>query len=214
MQKRKYLKVISFLNQHNRHLELELTKEKRRRAEELSKIIKSLLCFEAKLKHDKKVINQKLYERDTEISRLRVLNRVLRKKYAEAAALAENGDDIDNSIIYGDLEEGDFGAAQNCPSCRKDFYELSGKDVWTQTFVDGRSSIGNPAFCLITNIFSRKSFCIPSHPHQWVWLSIVTSLTAFYLLSGRKYYDLTLRSLQHLLCDSAAFYYFVFFNFF
>ncbi|XP_037909811.1 probable serine/threonine-protein kinase DDB_G0282963 isoform X1 [Hermetia illucens] len=141
MQKRKYLKVISFLNQHNRHLELELTKEKRRRAEELSKIIKSLLCFEAKLKHDKKVINQKLYERDTEISRLRVLNRVLRKKYAEAAALAENGDDIDNSIIYGDLEEGDFGTAQNCPSCRKDFYELSGKDVWTQTFVDGRSSI-------------------------------------------------------------------------
>ena len=78
-QRRKLMQMISHYDQHNKLLQRELAKEKRRRTEELACVVKSLLCFEAKLKTDMKNVNQRLQHKDDEICRLVRQNRALRK---------------------------------------------------------------------------------------------------------------------------------------
>lgn len=112
------MQIIINLDHQNQLLEKELAKEKRRRGDELSKIIKSLLCFEAKLKQDKKMINQKLYEKDKEIYKLLNLNKVLKIKFG-----ANNLDD--NSALKNET--------QFCLNCRKEFYGIEKRHIGTQT---------------------------------------------------------------------------------
>ncbi|XP_055838338.1 uncharacterized protein LOC129906557 [Episyrphus balteatus] len=118
----KLVQMVTFLDQQNQQLQNELAIEKQRRKEELSVIIKSLICMESKLKLDKKRINQRLLKNDTEICRLICLNRLLRKKLNDAAV-------TNNDLFLFD--------ALQCDTCKKKFYAIDTKDNWSQTTKDG-----------------------------------------------------------------------------
>lgn len=156
-QRRRLLHMLTNYEQQNKFLQRELAKEKRRRSEELTCVVKSLLCFEAKLKNDMKAVNQRLQNKDTEICRLVRQNRALRKQLnklqqearesIQDEGVVEDNDDEDDS---GDThardnnEDGDNDLkdlledclvleALQCINCRKQFYDIEVTDNSTQT---------------------------------------------------------------------------------
>lgn len=158
------MQMISSYDQQNKLLQRELAKEKRRRTEELACVVKSLLCFEAKLKMDMKNVNQRLQDKDVEICRLVRQNRALRKtvqnlkkqaqKSVEDEGVVEDDDVIAAEQQYNErvelrncqdekiLEQHDFVEcleleALQCINCRKQFYDIEFKDGWSQTRKDG-----------------------------------------------------------------------------
>lgn len=118
MQKRKCENLISFFTTQIHHLNKELEIEKRWRDTHLAKIVKSLLCFEAKLKSDQKQIRLQLYEKDAQLNRLAQEVIALREKYGVK----------DGEIVNIDIDP----VAQYCPNCRKQYYNLSTRDISVQ----------------------------------------------------------------------------------
>ncbi|XP_046801081.1 putative uncharacterized protein DDB_G0282133 [Lucilia cuprina] len=156
-QRRKLLQMLSSYDQQNKFLQRELAKEKRRRTEELACVVKSLLCFESKLKTDMKSVNQRLQEKDVEICRLVRQNRALSKKLtklqeearasAQDEGVVEDGDNEDdendddgNKETKDLLEDCLVLEALQCINCRKQFYDIEVTDNCTQTGV-GSSSL-------------------------------------------------------------------------
>lgn len=159
-QRRRLLQMLTSYDQQNKLLHRELAKEKRRRTEELACVVKSLLCFESKLKTDMKSVNQRLQEKDGEICRLVRQNRALRKKLsklqeearecAQDEGVVEDGDNEDNDKETKDLLEDCLVLeALQCINCRKQFYDIEVTDNCTQTGVgngslkDGNGSRNN-----------------------------------------------------------------------
>lgn len=120
MQVRKCENLISFFTTQIQCLTDELEIEKSWRANHLTKIVKALLCFEAKLKNDQKLIRRQLYEKDGEINRL----------YREIVVLRERCGDTSNMNI--DICE----VAQYCPTCRKEYHLLETKNVAIQVYTN------------------------------------------------------------------------------
>lgn len=135
IQRRRLLQMISNYDQQNKQLHRELAKEKRRRTEELACVVKSLLCFESKLKCDMKTVNQRLLDRDAEICRLLRQNRALRKRLVDhqrdegmVADQETNADEEDKHV-----EECLVLEALQCNNCRKQFYDIELRASGTQT---------------------------------------------------------------------------------
>lgn len=123
MQVRKCENLISFFTTQIQCLTDELESEKSWRTNHLTKIVKALLCFEAKLKNDQRLIRGQLYEKDGEINRLHREIIVLRERYA------------DSSDVTGAVCE----VAQLCPTCRKEFHLLETKNVAVQVYSNRRN---------------------------------------------------------------------------
>lgn len=113
---RKCDNLISYFSSQIQSLNTELESERRWRNTHLAKIVKALLCFEAKLRTDQKEIRQQLYNKDTELNRMTHELIALREKYGV------KGDDV---IATDEV-------AQYCPNCRKQYYLLVSKDVAVQ----------------------------------------------------------------------------------
>lgn len=116
MQQRKCENLISFFSAQIQSLNEELENEKQWRDKHLAKIIKALLCFEAKLKTDQKQIKHQLFEKDTKIRLLSNEIDGLRKKYSDKNYEPIRLDDVE----------------QFCPSCRKQYYQIDVKNVAVQ----------------------------------------------------------------------------------
>lgn len=116
VQQRKCENLISYFSTQIHNLTEELENEKRWRDTHLAKIVKALLCFEAKLKNDQKHIRQQLYEKDTQLNRLSREIIAMREKYG-----VECNDEIKTDAV-----------AQYCPNCRKQYYHLDTKDASVQ----------------------------------------------------------------------------------
>lgn len=89
------------------------------RHDQLSRLVKTLLYFESRLKNDQKHIRQMLYEKDKIINKQ--LNELLcmRKKYNDTTVLdaAMTADEV----------------SQYCPKCRKNYYMIETKENSMQT---------------------------------------------------------------------------------
>ncbi|XP_017855318.2 uncharacterized protein LOC108608451 isoform X1 [Drosophila busckii] len=135
LQRRRLLQMISNYDQQNKQLHRDLAKEKRRRTEELACVVKSLLCFESKLKNDMKTVNQRLLERDAEICRLLRQNRALRKRAMDQQR--DEGMVADQETTAADdeqrLDECLVLEALQCNNCRKQFYDIELRASATQT---------------------------------------------------------------------------------
>lgn len=116
MQRRKCENLISYFTNQIYHLNKELEIEKNSRDTHFAKIVKALLCFEAKLKSDQKQIRQQLYEKDTQLNHLTGEIISLRKKYG---VKDEEAIEIDPVAKY-------------CTNCRKQYYFLNSFDIGTQ----------------------------------------------------------------------------------
>ncbi|KAH8262978.1 hypothetical protein KR044_002776 [Drosophila immigrans] len=138
LQRRRLLQMISNYDQQNKQLHRELAKEKRRRTEELACVVKSLLCFESKLKNDMKTVNQRLLDRDAEICRLLRQNRALRKRLVDHQrdeGMVADQDDQTNveQEEQQHVEECLVLEALQCNNCRKQFYDIELRASGTQT---------------------------------------------------------------------------------
>lgn len=122
MQVRKCENLISFFTTQIQCLTDELETEKSWRTNHLTKIVKALLCFEAKLKNDQKLIRVQLYEKDGEINRLHREICVLRERYGDSS-------DVTRAVCE---------VAQLCPTCRKQFHLLETKNVSVQVYSNRR----------------------------------------------------------------------------
>ncbi|EDW12079.1 uncharacterized protein LOC6576649 isoform X1 [Drosophila mojavensis] len=134
LQRRRLLQMISNYDQQNKQLHRELAKEKRRRTEELACVVKSLICFESKLKNDMKTVNMRLSDRDAEICRLLRQNRALRKRLADYQR--DEGmvaDQETNADEEAHVEECLVLEALQCNNCRKQFYDIELRASATQT---------------------------------------------------------------------------------
>lgn len=116
MQRRKCENLISYFTNQIYRLNKELEIEKHSRDTHLAKIVKALLCFEAKLKSDQKQIRQQLYEKDTQLNRLASEMLAMREKYGVKDEETFNIESI----------------TQYCSNCRKQYYFLNSYDVGTQ----------------------------------------------------------------------------------
>lgn len=116
MQQRKCENLIAYFTTQIQRLNKELEMEKHSRDTHFAKIVKALLCFEAKLKGDQKQISQQLCEKDTQLNRLAHELKALREKYGVK----------DDEPLNVDA------TAQYCPSCRKEYYSLATRDVSQQ----------------------------------------------------------------------------------
>jgi hypothetical protein len=95
----------------------ELERERRFRDDQLSKILKALIYFEAKLRNEQKQIRQQLSEKDDLINRQNcTINSMKRKLGGEDCDLPEVND-----------------VAQYCPKCRKNYYRYEYRSSGTQT---------------------------------------------------------------------------------
>ncbi|KAH8405921.1 hypothetical protein KR009_000610 [Drosophila setifemur] len=128
LQRRRLLHTIFIYDQQNRLLHRELAKEKRRRTEELTCVVKSLLLCEAKLKNDMKAAGQRMLDRDAEICRLIRLNRVMRMQLdgqlRDEDMEAEQDPNGDECLVLEALQ---------CKNCRRKFYDIEPSDSSTQT---------------------------------------------------------------------------------
>lgn len=113
---RKCDNLVSFFSSQIQSLTEELESERRWRDTHLTKIVKALLGFEAKLRNDQKTIRSQLYERDAEVNRLARELIALREKYGVK----------DDQVI--EINE----VAQFCPNCRKQYYQYDSKDAAVQ----------------------------------------------------------------------------------
>ncbi|XP_060644600.1 uncharacterized protein LOC132783458 isoform X1 [Drosophila nasuta] len=136
LQRRRLLQMISNYDQQNKQLHRELAKEKRRRTEELACVVKSLLCFESKLKNDMKTVNQRLLDRDAEICRLLRQNRALRKRLVDhqkdEGMVADQETNVEQEEQQH-VEECLVLEALQCNNCRKQFYDIELRASGTQT---------------------------------------------------------------------------------
>lgn len=123
MQRRKCENLIAYFTTQIRNLNQELEHERGWRTNQLAKIVKALLCFEAKLKNDQKQIRHQLFEKDTEINRLSREIIGLREKFG-----VKDGEPIEIGEV-----------AQLCPNCRKQFYQLETRSVGIQVLRNGLS---------------------------------------------------------------------------
>ncbi|XP_053673172.1 uncharacterized protein LOC128723453 [Anopheles nili] len=116
------------------HLKLvsqELEWERKFRDDQLSRILKGLIAFETRLKHEQHRIRQQLYEKDDVINRQNcTINRMKRKLADEAVGEADLEGLEDAPTTDGDSQE----VAQYCPKCRKNYYRLECRTSGTQTF--------------------------------------------------------------------------------
>lgn len=149
-QRRKLLQMLAHYDQQNKLLQRELAKEKRRRSEELACVVKSLLCFESKLKTDMKSVNQRLQDKDVEICRLVRQNRALRKKVGKLQectrdeGVVEDGEGEENETDAKDLLEDCLVLeALQCINCRRQFYDIEVQESCTQTTLTGSGTGGN-----------------------------------------------------------------------
>ncbi|XP_023159880.2 uncharacterized protein LOC111592088 isoform X2 [Drosophila hydei] len=134
LQRRRLLQMISNYDQQNKQLHRELAKEKRRRTEELACVVKSLICFESKLKNDMKTVNLRLLDRDAEICRLLRQNRALRKRLVDHQRDEGMVDDQEtNADEEAHVEECLVLEALQCNNCRKQFYDIELRASGTQT---------------------------------------------------------------------------------
>lgn len=150
LQRRRLLQMISNYDQQNKQLHRELAKEKRRRTEELACVVKSLLCFESKLKCDMKTVNQRLLDRDAEICRLLRQNRALRKRLAdhqrdEGMVVSDQEINVDEEGKH--VEECLVLEALQCNNCRKQFYDIELRASGTQTCVKELSAVSPKGEC-------------------------------------------------------------------
>lgn len=116
MQQRKCENLISYFTTQIQRLNKELEIEKHSRDTHFAKIVKALLCFEAKLKTDQKQIRQQLCEKDIQLNRLVLEVKALREKYG----------------VKDDEPLNIDATAQYCPCCRKQYYSLASSDVSVQ----------------------------------------------------------------------------------
>lgn len=116
MQRKKCENLIAYFTTQIRGLNDELEHERGWRVNQLAKIVKALLCFEAKLKNEQKQIRHQLFEKDAEINRLSREIIGLKEKYGEK----------DDAKI--DINE----VAQFCPNCRKQYYQLDRRTIGVQ----------------------------------------------------------------------------------
>lgn len=134
--------VISTKN-HLKLVSKELEWERRFRDDQLSRILKALIYFEARLQSEHKAIRQQLHEKDDVINRQSdTINRMKRK-------LGEDSGD------GGELPE----VAQFCPRCRKNYYGVEFRCSGTQTAEyreDGRESV-NTGKRVVDLIFGEDS---------------------------------------------------------
>uniref|UniRef100_A0A1A9V7H2 Uncharacterized protein n=1 Tax=Glossina austeni TaxID=7395 RepID=A0A1A9V7H2_GLOAU len=146
IERRKLMITISSYEQQNKLLQRELAKEKRRRTEELARVLKSLLCFESKLKADMKSANQKLLEKDKKICALLRQNQSLRKHFTKLQELENTRDE---GVVEDDVEQSNIDEvisdekkmledclvleALQCINCRKQFYDIEVTECGTQT---------------------------------------------------------------------------------
>ncbi|KAI9578956.1 uncharacterized protein LOC119640256 [Glossina fuscipes] len=146
IERRKLMIMVSSYEQQNKLLQRELAKEKRRRTEELARVLKSLLCFESKLKADIKSANQKLLEKDKKICALLRQNQSLRKHFIKLQELENTRDE---GVVEDDVEQSNIAEvmsdeqkmledylvleALQCINCRKQFYDIEVTECGTQT---------------------------------------------------------------------------------
>ena len=94
----------------------ELERERKFRDDQLSKILKALIYFEAKLRSEQKQIRQQLSEKDELISKQNCTIKSMKRKL---------GDDFETPEV-DDI-------AQFCPKCRKNYYHYEYRNNGTQT---------------------------------------------------------------------------------
>ncbi|XP_044317407.1 uncharacterized protein LOC108038729 isoform X2 [Drosophila rhopaloa] len=119
--------MISGYDQQNKQLHRDLAKERRRRTDELSSVIKSLFLFEIKLKNDIKVINQQLLDKDSEICRLTRLTCSLRKRL--------DNKQRDKSMVANQVPKSEdclVLEALRCNNCRQQFYDIGLSGCFTR----------------------------------------------------------------------------------
>ncbi|XP_058056412.1 uncharacterized protein LOC131207799 [Anopheles bellator] len=135
------------------HLKLvsqELEWERKFRDDQLSRILKALICFENRLKSEQTRIRQQLYEKDDVINRQNcTINRMKRKLAAD-----ETGGP-------GEEDEDDDEVTQLCPKCRKNYYRLDYRTSGTQTFEycrdDGAESVNTENLSLNSVEYASSS---------------------------------------------------------
>lgn len=133
MQRKKCENLIAYFTTQIRGLNDELEHERGWRVNQLAKIVKALLCFEAKLKNEQKQIRHQLFEKDSEINRLSREIVGLKEKYGEKPVLGGGGND--NNIQINEV-------AQFCPNCRKQYYQLDTRTVGIQVHRNGLNCTG------------------------------------------------------------------------
>lgn len=112
--------VISTKN-HLKLVSKELEWERKFRDDQLSRILKALIYFEARLQSEHKAIRQQLHEKDDVISRQSDTINRMKRKLAEDSG-GGDGEDIDLPEV-----------AQYCPRCRKNYYGVEFRCSGTQT---------------------------------------------------------------------------------
>ncbi|XP_055636260.1 uncharacterized protein LOC129775487 isoform X2 [Toxorhynchites rutilus septentrionalis] len=120
--------VISSKN-HLKLVSAELEWERKFRDDQLSKILKALIYFEARLQNEHKLIRQQLHEKDDVINRQNSTISRMKRKLGEEDDLGE-----------AELPE----VAQYCPKCRKSYYGMQFRSSGSQTVEyrdDGRESV-------------------------------------------------------------------------
>ncbi|XP_053693840.1 uncharacterized protein LOC128741806 isoform X2 [Sabethes cyaneus] len=102
------------------HLKLvskELEWERKLRDDQLSRLLKALIYFEARIQSEQKLIRQQLHEKDDVISRQNcTINRMKRKL----------GEDVESDIELPEV-------AQYCLKCRRSYYGMEYRSSGTQT---------------------------------------------------------------------------------
>ncbi|XP_013110001.2 uncharacterized protein LOC106088848 [Stomoxys calcitrans] len=174
-QRRKLLQMLTAYEQQNKLLQRELAKEKRRRSEELACVVKSLLCFESKLKNDMKSFNQRLQDKDVEICRLVRQNRALRKKMCrlqeEASACTRDegvveDDEAENEADAKDLLEDCLVLeALQCINCRRQFYDIEVQENCTQTTLTMAGAGGNVSGGILKDVGGNRNIDDPTTEH-------------------------------------------------
>jgi len=127
---------------------LEIESEKKCRDEQLSKIVKALLYFEAKLRKEQEVIQQQLCEKDRLINQQMHTITDMKVKYGETC---DDDDDVNGSIAGINDESNLHATAKYCPMCRKKYYLKATKNIGTQC--DNNNKLANK---FSTNISDGK----------------------------------------------------------
>lgn len=100
---------------------LEIESEKKCRDEQLSRVVKSLLYFEKKLRKEQEIIQQQLCEKDKVINRQMHTISTMKERFG-----VQGDDEIDDDVILHET-------AEYCPMCRKKYYLRATKSMSTQT---------------------------------------------------------------------------------
>lgn len=122
MNRRKNCDLKKYLQNYVLFTNHEKESEKKCRDEQLSKIVKALVCMETKLRQEQKIIQQQLYEKDAVINRQLHTITNMKEKYGECS-------DDDGLLSETKIDE----TSKYCPMCRKKYYLLATKNISIQT---------------------------------------------------------------------------------